>query len=83
MSFSGSGSQTLQAADSLAQELCEDFVNTSGYPELRVYVNYAHSDEKLEHIYGTDKLLRLAALKKEWDPENVFTYNLALPTEYS
>lgn len=70
MSFSGTDSKAAQAADSLAQELREDFVVTSGYPELRVYVNYAHGDEKLEQIYGADKLPRLASLKKKWDPEN-------------
>jgi len=85
MSFSGwtdGDVTTPKAAEAIALELRDDFALTSGYPDLTVYVNYAHGDEKLEQIYGADKLPRLAALKKTWDPDNVFAYNNALPTEY-
>ncbi|RDW91774.1 hypothetical protein BP5796_01168 [Coleophoma crateriformis] len=73
---------TAAAAAALAVELRKDFAATSGYPELAVYINYAHGDETLEQKYGADKLPRLAALKKTWDPDNVFGYNNALPTSY-
>ncbi|RDW79379.1 hypothetical protein BP6252_04017 [Coleophoma cylindrospora] len=73
---------TAAAAAALALELRDDFTATSGYPELTVYINYAHGDETLEQKYGADKLPRLAALKKTWDPENAFGYNNGLPTSY-
>lgn len=57
-------------------------MTTSGYPELAVYVNYARGDESLEQIYGQGNFPRLAALKKEWDPSGVFSFNNGLPTEY-
>ncbi|KAI0158055.1 FAD-binding domain-containing protein [Hypoxylon sp. FL1284] len=69
-------------ANDLGREIRDAFFATSGFPEPAVYLNYAHGDEKIEQIYGGDKMPRLAALKKQWDPENVFKYNNALPTEY-
>ncbi|KAI0904511.1 hypothetical protein F4823DRAFT_634235 [Ustulina deusta] len=75
------------AAARLGPELRTAFAATSGYEDeieggLAVYVNYAHGEEPIESIYRADKLPRLAALKKTWDPHNVFAYHLALPTEY-
>lgn len=70
------------ASTTLGLELRKDLVATSGYSELTVFVNYAHGDEKLEQIYSKEKLPRLAALKKTWDPNRVFRYNNGLPTEY-
>ncbi|KAI1174361.1 hypothetical protein F4777DRAFT_387046 [Nemania sp. FL0916] len=58
----------------------KQFAATSGYPQLAAYVNSAHGDEKLESIYGADKLPRLKALKKIWDPSNVFRFNNPIPT---
>ncbi|KAI0533297.1 FAD-binding domain-containing protein [Xylaria digitata] len=74
------GNQVEQPASDLARSLREDFAATSGYPDLSVYVSYAHGDERLERIYG-DSLPRLVALKKQWDPENIFRYSNGLPTE--
>lgn len=54
----------------------------TGYDGLRTYVNYAQGTEQLEQIYGADKLPRLAALKRKWDPSNVFRYMNPLPTQY-
>ena len=71
-----------KASAALGAELRNDFAATSGYPGLAVYVNYAHGDEPLESIYGAEKLPRLAALKKTWDPNNVLPYHLAIPTQY-
>ncbi|KAF2962798.1 hypothetical protein GQX73_g10776 [Xylaria multiplex] len=74
-------------AAALGRELRADYAATSGYEKelkggLAAYVNYARGDEPLENIYRTDKLPRLAALKRTWDPNNVFAYHLALPTRY-
>lgn len=76
------GKPVEEAANALGRELRSEFAATSGYPDLSVYVSYAWGDETLEQIYGKEKLPRLAALKKKWDPDNVFRYNHALPTEY-
>lgn len=70
------------AAISLAQDLSRDFVATSGYDDLAVYVNYASGNETLEQRYGATKLKRLAETKKKWDPEQVFGYSSPLPTKY-
>lgn len=71
-----------EAGDELGLELRSDFAATSGFSDLAVYVNYAHGDESLEQIYGAAQLPILAAIKKKWDPSNVFGFNNALPTEY-
>ncbi|OTA99601.1 hypothetical protein M426DRAFT_254280 [Hypoxylon sp. CI-4A] len=83
MTWSGLDNPVEKEANALARELRQEFVATSGYPDLSVYVSYAWGDETLEQIYGKKKLPRLAALKKQWDPDNVFGYHNALPTEYS
>jgi FAD/FMN-containing dehydrogenase len=35
----------------------------------------AEADERLTSIYGEAKAERLVALKREWDPDNVFRLN--------
>ncbi|KAI0154622.1 FAD-binding domain-containing protein [Xylariaceae sp. FL1272] len=80
MSFPQSGGPAEEAANKFARSLRDEFASTSGYNGLAVYVSYAHGDETLEEIYGPS-LPRLVALKKKWDPDNVFGYNNALPTE--
>ncbi|CAJ2507153.1 Uu.00g083390.m01.CDS01 [Anthostomella pinea] len=82
MGWEGLDNPIGSVADDFARQLRADFVATSGYPELSVYVCYAWGDETLEQIYGRDKLPRLLALKKTWDPDNVFEYSNALPTKY-
>ncbi|SCV48911.1 related to 6-hydroxy-D-nicotine oxidase [Fusarium fujikuroi] len=64
------------------EEIRRDVAATSGYPEITTFVNYAHGDETLDQIYGKNKLARLAALKKIWDPKEVFSFNNGLPTRY-
>ncbi|KAL8988161.1 MAG: hypothetical protein Q9177_002723 [Variospora cf. flavescens] len=81
-SGNAAGDPTAEAGNSLARRLRDRWAATSGYPELSVYVNYARGDEKLRQLYGSRKLPRLAALKKKWDPRNVFAYNNVLPMEY-
>ncbi|KAF9878631.1 FAD-binding domain-containing protein [Colletotrichum karsti] len=70
------------AAIALAEDLRRDFVATSGYDDLAVYVNYASGNETLEQIYGANKLKRLAETKKKWDPKQVFGFSNPLPTKY-
>lgn len=76
------GDPAATAGDQLGRALRDSWASTSGYGGLRLYVNYAHGDETLEQLYGANKLPRLTALKKKWDPQNVFGYNNALPTSY-
>ena len=71
-----------QAGVTLSKNLRTSWTATSGYGGLTCYVNYAHGDETLEQKYGARKLPRLAALKQKWDPNNVFAFNNAVPSEY-
>ncbi|KAI5867521.1 hypothetical protein GGS23DRAFT_612659 [Durotheca rogersii] len=76
------GSSSDEPGNALGRELRQDFAAVSGYSGLSVYVNYAHGDETLEQIYGANKLPRLAKLKAQYDPKNVFAFNNPLPTRY-
>ncbi|QSZ36199.1 hypothetical protein DSL72_007325 [Monilinia vaccinii-corymbosi] len=82
LTWETAGSSVAGPSNALGLELRRDFAATSGYPDLSVYVNYAHGDETIEQIYGARKLPRLARLKKTWDPDNVFAFNNPLPTKY-
>ncbi|KAI3331320.1 FAD-binding domain-containing protein [Ustulina deusta] len=73
---------TTRAASKLGPEIRSDISRTSGYPGLTVYLNYAHGDEPIESIYGREKLPRLANMKRRWDPDNVFSFQHAIPTRY-
>ncbi|KAK8108235.1 uncharacterized protein PG998_010248 [Apiospora kogelbergensis] len=70
------------AANALGRDVRAALAATSGYGNLTVYVNYAWGDESLESIYGAKKLPRLARLKAQYDPSNVFQFYHALPTSY-
>jgi hypothetical protein len=50
--------------------------NGSKEREQHAYVNYAHGDEELKHIYGYDvwRRTKLRALKKEFDASNRFNW---------
>lgn len=82
MLFDGGDAVTQNASIALGLELRDELVVDSGYAQLTVFINYAHGDENLEQIYGSDKLPRLAALKKTWDPNSIFSYNNGIPTDY-
>lgn len=69
-------------ANAFAKGLVEKIAATSGYSGVSAYVNYAWGDETLEQIYRKDKLPTLAALKKKWDPSDLFGYSNGLPTKY-
>lgn len=80
--FTWTDSSVEEASNDMAKEIRSDIVATSGYDQLAVYVSYAHGDETLEQMFGVDKLPRLAALKRTWDPDNVFSFYHALPMQY-
>jgi hypothetical protein len=70
------------AANELGRELRSDLVATSGYDNLTVYANYGWGDENIESIYGANKLPRLALLKAQYDPNNIFSFYHAIPTSW-
>jgi hypothetical protein len=82
MAWPSGDTATRAAAEATGKDVRSTLAATSGYGGLSVYVNYAIGDEKLEQIYGVDKLPRLAALKKKYDPANVFRFHHALPAKY-
>ncbi|KFA66823.1 hypothetical protein S40285_06830 [Stachybotrys chlorohalonatus IBT 40285] len=82
LTFPPGDTVTEAAAHQLGREIRDDYAATSGYGGLAVYVNTAQGDETLEQRYGAHKLPRLASLKAEWDPDNVFRFHHALPTSY-
>ena len=80
--WDGANSTLEAVTDTLGRQWRGQLAATSGYPDLAAYINSAHGDETLEQRYGARKLHRLAALKKIWDPKEVFRFNNALPTAY-
>ncbi|KAI1087260.1 hypothetical protein F5B19DRAFT_476179 [Rostrohypoxylon terebratum] len=68
-----------EAGEGFGRQMRGEFAATSGYPGLSVYVNYAHGDESPEQVFGSRKLPKLTALKKIWDPNNVFRFSNPLP----
>jgi FAD/FMN-containing dehydrogenase len=50
-------------------------------PSDRAYINFVGEVDPagVRSAYGEDKYRRLAALKAEWDPENVFRHNANIP----
>ncbi|KAF5857331.1 hypothetical protein ETB97_005946 [Aspergillus alliaceus] len=64
-----------QVVDQFGKQWRAAFQNTSGFNPPQLYVNYGHGDESNEMLYSHRKLPRLQALKKQWDPENVFRFH--------
>jgi fumiquinazoline A oxidase len=58
------------------------FQETSGFDELSVYLNFAHGDEGVNAWYSARKMPRLSALKRLWDPEQLFSWNFPIPLFY-
>jgi FAD/FMN-containing dehydrogenase len=48
-----------------------------------VYVNFLmdEGEERVRQAYGPDKYDRLRALKRQWDPANVFRLNQNIPPD--
>ena len=80
ISFGWNTTETEQAGDAMANVIRSDFVATSGYDDLAVYVSYAHGDESREQMYGSN-VPRLVQLKKKWDPDDVFRFYHDLATD--
>jgi FAD binding domain/Berberine and berberine like len=55
----------------------ENWAGLAPFARSAVYVNDLGPDafERVEEVYGSQKLGRLAALKARWDPDNVFHLN--------
>ncbi|KAL7797894.1 hypothetical protein V8C43DRAFT_313982 [Trichoderma afarasin] len=75
-------SVTAQGAATYGSQLRSQFAPYSRYSTPTVFVNYARGDEKIEDIYGADKLPRLAQLKQKYDPNNLFAYGHPIPLSY-
>ncbi|RAK71698.1 FAD-binding oxidoreductase [Aspergillus fijiensis CBS 313.89] len=78
-SFNLTDSSIGTSVDDFALAALETFNATSGFDDLHIYVSYAHGTEGLDPMYGSEKLSRLLALKKQWDPQGFFSYNNGLP----
>ena len=61
--------------DEWIKNLRAKFQETNGFEEEKFYVSYAHGDESQEGMYGARKLERLRALKRQWDPQQKFSWN--------
>jgi hypothetical protein len=51
------------------------FQATNGFGQAKVYVSYGQGDETQEALYGERKLDRLRALKRKYDPQQMFSWN--------
>lgn len=56
-----------------------NFTSSSGFMTPVTYVNFAHGDEGPETWYGKHNLERLIQLKREWDPQGLFSFSNAVP----
>lgn len=77
MSFSWVGEgdgEVAEAAKKYADAIRE--VSRSDVTPAHTYVNYSPGDASLAEIYGRDqnRLKKLKALKKQWDPKNKFGF---------
>ncbi|KAL9639040.1 MAG: hypothetical protein Q9164_001175 [Protoblastenia rupestris] len=76
----------LRALDKLVDSFLVDarnkFTKTSGYDNLTMYINYGHGDEGPGVLYSPRKLDRLTRLKREWDPDQQFSFNNPLPLRW-
>ncbi|KAI1824889.1 Glucooligosaccharide oxidase [Xylaria intraflava] len=79
ISFGFNSTQTEQAGETVAKSIRSEYAAIGGFDGLGVYVSYGHGDETPEQVFGTN-LPRLSQLKKQYDPNNVFAYYHAIPT---
>ncbi|KAF2873888.1 FAD-dependent oxidase [Massariosphaeria phaeospora] len=60
--------------DEFSTSIRDQTAAKSGFDKLRLYVNYAHGDEKPESLYGKKKLPKLRQLKRKFDPQGLFSH---------
>ena len=70
------------AVNAFAKRARDEFARTSGFEALTTYSNYAHGDEGPEAWYSARKLPRLSALKRKWDPDELFSWNYPVPLQW-
>ena len=58
------------------------FHKTGGFQDLSVHVNFAHGDEGPEVWYQARKLAKLTKLKREWDPDQIFSWFNPVPLHW-
>lgn len=68
--------------EKFAQSARAQLAETSGYETLATYSNYARGDEDPTAWFSARKLPRLSALKKEWDPEQLFSWSRPIPLDW-
>ena len=71
-----------KVVDAFLVDARSKFTQTSGYDNLTMYINYGHGDEGRETLYSARKLERLTRLKREWDPDQLFSFNNPLPLKW-
>lgn len=79
--------ENIYPADASLDDTVNDFMRearaafqaTSGFAELQAFVNYAHGDEGPEAWYTSAKLPKLTALKNEYDPLQLLSWNNPVP----
>jgi hypothetical protein len=69
--------------DKFAQSARSQITNTSGYESLATYSNYARGDEAPTSWYSARKLQRLSAVKRRWDPKQLFSWSRPVPLQWS
>ncbi|KAI1412487.1 hypothetical protein F5Y13DRAFT_179995 [Hypoxylon sp. FL1857] len=70
-----------EAVNNLMQAARAQFQATSGFEHLSVYINFAHGDEGVDAWYTPRKLQNLTRLKREWDPNQLFSWYFPIPLE--
>lgn len=65
--------------DDFERSLRDRLAKTSGYASLAVYSNYARGTESPTAWYSSWKLPRLSALKRQWDPKELFSFSKPVP----
>ncbi|GAW20842.1 hypothetical protein ANO14919_103540 [Xylariales sp. No.14919] len=74
------GARSSLAVDHFMSGILKTLGDASGNPHLQTYVNYAHGNEGPRAWYTDEKLGRLRTLKKQWDPQALFSFTNGIDT---
>lgn len=80
--FAGNSSTSDASIEYLPEKMRSTIASTAGTDGLQVYIGFSNGDEPVESVFGKEKLPRLAALKKKYDPDGLFNAYHPLPTSY-